>query len=268
MARTRIFVSYSHADAKWLGRLQVHLKPLAREGLVDLWDDTRLKGGSDWRDEIRRAIADARIAVLFVSADFLASDFITQNELPPLLAAAQSDGATILPVIVSPSRFEQTPSLSRYRSGNPLSRPLNGQSRAQTERFFKDLADHICQLATSGPPLQPTQRPTFEPSRNRADNHDAEGHGSKTGRVQPSLEGKGLTRHDSLLPRRIVVTSLVLATLGLVGVGGVDSLLSITQGECLCDPAGAAAANDDGCSEPDVDADIAREGHGFRGQRA
>ena len=43
-ARTRIFVSYSHADADWLKRLQVHLKPLERAGLIDRWDDTRFLG--------------------------------------------------------------------------------------------------------------------------------------------------------------------------------------------------------------------------------
>ena len=30
---------------KWLERVQVHLKPLARDGKLDLWDDTRNQGG-------------------------------------------------------------------------------------------------------------------------------------------------------------------------------------------------------------------------------
>ena len=74
-------MSYSHEDRPWLERLRVHLRPLERAGLVDLWDDRRIKPGTRWRDEIRNAMAEARIAVLLVSADFLASDFIASNEL-------------------------------------------------------------------------------------------------------------------------------------------------------------------------------------------
>ena len=36
----------SHTDdPRWLEWGQVHLKPLARDGRLDLWDDTRIEGG-------------------------------------------------------------------------------------------------------------------------------------------------------------------------------------------------------------------------------
>ena len=82
-------------------RLQKHLKPLQRQG-VEVWDDTQLKPGEPWRKEIRTALAATKVAILLISADFLASDFIVTDELPPLLIAAAEGGATILPVIISP----------------------------------------------------------------------------------------------------------------------------------------------------------------------
>jgi hypothetical protein len=122
--RNKVFISYSHRDKFWLERLQVHLKPLERLGTVERWDDTLIVPGSNWREEIKVAIASAKVAILLVSADFLASDFIDKDELPPLLAAAEQEGAIILPVIVNHCRFQQTESLARFQAVNPPSDPL------------------------------------------------------------------------------------------------------------------------------------------------
>ena len=144
--RTKIFVSYSHVDKEWLRRLQVHLKPLVRQKLVDLWDDTRIDPGQKWRVEIKQALDSAAVAILLLSADFLASDFISANELPLLLSAAAKKDTVILPVIVSPCRFSATPILSEFQAFNPESEPLNGMTRADYERKFVDLANRVSQL--------------------------------------------------------------------------------------------------------------------------
>jgi nucleotide-binding universal stress UspA family protein len=137
--RTGVFISYSHVDAEWLERLQKHLKPLQRDG-VEVWDDTRLKAGEQWREEIRQALAQTKVAILLISADFLASDFVVTDELPPLLQAAEEDGATILPVIVSPSRFERMESLSRFQAVNDPAKPLVQMRRAGREKVLDQVA--------------------------------------------------------------------------------------------------------------------------------
>jgi TIR domain. len=141
--RNQVFISYSHKDTKWLERLQIHLQPLERLGLVNRWDDSLIKPGENWREEIKEAIESAKVAVLLISADFLASDFVSTNELPPLLASAQEKGAVILPLIVSPCRFEETKSLSQFQSVNPPSRPLTKMTPNNREEVFVALTRAI-----------------------------------------------------------------------------------------------------------------------------
>jgi len=144
--RTKVFVSYSHFDQEWLARLQVHLKPLERSGLVDRWDDTRIAAGQKWKIEIRKAIDSAAVAILLISADFLASDFINEDELPPLLRAAESEGTVILPLVISPCRFSQTKGLSQFQAVNPPSQPLIKMDKADREQTFVDLVNRVEQL--------------------------------------------------------------------------------------------------------------------------
>ena len=87
---------------------------------------------------------------MLITADFLASDFIAKDELPPLLTAAETDGAIILPVIVSPSRFEQTQSLSKFQTVNPPSKPLSKLKLSQREEIFVKLTTDIEKVLKQG----------------------------------------------------------------------------------------------------------------------
>jgi hypothetical protein len=141
--RNRVFVSYSHVDERWLQRMLVHLTPLQKAGVIDVWSDTRLRPGDDWQTEIEQALESASVAVLLVSADFLASEFIAENELPPLLRAAETNGTTILPVIVGPSSFPETPSLRRFQTVNDPRTPLLAMNTWEQETLFDKVAKAV-----------------------------------------------------------------------------------------------------------------------------
>lgn len=153
--RSQVFISYSHDDKKWLERLQVHLKPLVQDGTIELWDDTRIKAGAKWQDEIEQAVSAAKVAILLVSADFLASDFIAENELPALLAAAKQDAAVILPVIVSPSRFEKT-ALTQFQAVNSPDKPLIELTRVEQEKILVQVSEAVEEALTN--PWTPPRR--------------------------------------------------------------------------------------------------------------
>jgi len=127
-----VFVSYSHKDAHWLERLEVHLKPLIRNEKLDLWHDQKIQSGQIWKAEIDKALQNASAAILLISADFLASDFIASEELPDLLEKAEKKGTKIIPVIVAPARFEESV-LSRFQSSNQPCKPLSIMTKPEAE---------------------------------------------------------------------------------------------------------------------------------------
>jgi hypothetical protein len=142
-SRDTVFISYAHADQdrrRWRERLRTFLAPLGGE--ADSWDDTRIQTGADWRREIGIALKRARVAVLLVGPNFLASDFIATEELPPLLGAAQTDGVAILPLITNHCSYALT-SLGRYQAFNSPNEPLEAMSRADQNRWLRRFAEEI-----------------------------------------------------------------------------------------------------------------------------
>lgn len=141
-----IFVSYSHKDSEFLERLKVHLKPFEKNGQIDLWSDTKIKAGEKWKDKINKALDESVIAILLISADFLASDFIVDNELPPLLKDAEEKGKVILPLIVKPCRFTKDENLSKFQSINDPKLPLSKLNDNDKEEMYVKVADVIDNL--------------------------------------------------------------------------------------------------------------------------
>jgi hypothetical protein len=143
VAVNSVFVSYSHRDAQFLNRLRIHLKPLEKQGLLDLWDDSKIGIGDQWKVVIQEALGRARVAILLISADFLASEFIVENELPPILAKAESDGTLIVPVIVKYCRFSRDKNLSRFQSINDPATPLASMSDSGQEEVYDRLSARV-----------------------------------------------------------------------------------------------------------------------------
>jgi hypothetical protein len=136
----RVFVSYSHQDADVLERLAIHLQPLVMQGLLDVWSDTRIKAGKHWQQEIEDALHRTRIGILLISADFLASEFIVKNELPPLLTSAEERGTTLIPMIVSPCRYSRDAELRRLQAINDPKHSFRALSRVEQEALLDRIA--------------------------------------------------------------------------------------------------------------------------------
>jgi hypothetical protein len=146
IARTKVFISYSRQDRSWLERLRVFLRPLTRDANLDVWDDTRLAPGSEWAAELDSAIESARVAILLITADFMASDFIQAQELPKLLKAAERRELTVLPVFIGISAASDDPRLTRFEAVNDPKKPVKALSESDQDAVFDRVRQSVRQI--------------------------------------------------------------------------------------------------------------------------
>jgi hypothetical protein len=121
MTQPTIFVSYSHKDEQEKDRLLSHLGVLHQHGLINLWSDDRIGAGAAWEQEISRAMAEARVAILLVTANFLNSNFILTQEVPALLKRRQKEGLIVFPIITQHCAWDRIDWLRQMNA-----KPKNG----------------------------------------------------------------------------------------------------------------------------------------------
>jgi hypothetical protein len=104
-----VFLSYSDKDKAFLDELKAHLKAIQQRTEFDLWDDSHVVATDEWHEKIKATISYASIAILLISPDYLASDWISKEELPFILEQQSTRGLRIFPVILRPAPWAHTP---------------------------------------------------------------------------------------------------------------------------------------------------------------
>lgn len=157
--RDLVFVSHAEKDRKWLDRLRVSLRFFEAQGLRT-WDRTRIPPGHAWRDETDQALQSTRVAILLLSPDFLATDFIMREELPRLLAAAPQGLVQILPVLVRPCLYKFTEGLKSRKLFNQ--EPLAALSSTDADQVLSDVAEAAHSIATGTAVQAPQAAPAAQ----------------------------------------------------------------------------------------------------------
>ncbi|WP_284618573.1 toll/interleukin-1 receptor domain-containing protein [Aquabacterium humicola] len=151
--RDTVFISYSHAAEQrtgWVKRIRTHLGALPPDK-VEVWDDSRIRPGDRWRAEIDAALRRARVAIVVLTPDFLASSFIRESELPALLSAAEAGGAQVLCVYGGDVHLSgDAARLEQYQFVNDMTKPLQGMAPAEREAVFKQLAASVDRIVQHG----------------------------------------------------------------------------------------------------------------------
>lgn len=142
-----VFISYAHADAPWLTTLRDHLSPWIRARHLCVWSDQNIPVGAHWDEEIGRAMAQARVAVLLVTKAFLASDFIMERELPVLLERHKRGEVRIVPISVGHAALAPTP-LKDIQFANDPAQPLEALDTVEVDRILVGIGQTISDALT------------------------------------------------------------------------------------------------------------------------
>lgn len=161
----QIYIAYAPEDTALKDSLVEHLSMLRRGGIIDAWHEERLSAGDDVQVVKSQWLNRADIVLLLLSADFLASDYLFDNEVKTALERHRRGETRLVPVILRDCLWQS----GTLASLSPL--PANGQavtSGAWTSKdeAFRQVAAGIEKLvrgysagASDGPSFPPAEQP-------------------------------------------------------------------------------------------------------------
>ena len=89
-------------------QLQKHLKVLERQGMISTWTDHNISPGDDWGSQIHAHLNSARIILLLISPDYLASDYCYDIEARLAVERHEQGEARVIPIIMRPALWQET----------------------------------------------------------------------------------------------------------------------------------------------------------------
>lgn len=151
MTEPLVFLSYSPEDEDLKNQLVAQLGVLDRAGLLDVWSADQIGAGADWQSEITRAMSEAKVAVLLVSANFLNSEFILNDQVPALLQRREREGLVILPLIAKACAWQQVDWLARLVGDPKQVMPLWRGSNSQADDKLAIVAETVAKVVAGHP---------------------------------------------------------------------------------------------------------------------
>ncbi len=138
-----IFISHSHQDAKWAQRLRVHLKPLERTLGIASLSEAQYNLIKSWPEALLESIRTSQVAIILVSAYYLASDYHMEQEMPAILQAAEGQELRVVTLIISSSFWTRLRRFSKIPSFNSPDTPLSEMTESQQDTIFAQLVQLI-----------------------------------------------------------------------------------------------------------------------------
>jgi len=134
------------------------LEILRRQELISIWHDSLIPTGSLLKAEIAKQLETADLIMPFVSIDYLASDFLW-NEMAVALKRVETGEALVIPIIVRPSNWSNTP-LAKFQALPKDARPITEWKKR--DEAYANIVSGIREVLAWRSSHQEENRPAYE----------------------------------------------------------------------------------------------------------
>lgn len=121
--KLKLFISYAHKDEACIDEFNRHVAFLEKNGLIEIWYDREILPGEELHNEINENLENADIICLFMSVDFIYSDYCT-DEKNKALKLRTEKGISVIPIILSSCPWQDDEEISDLlvlpKDGKPI----------------------------------------------------------------------------------------------------------------------------------------------------
>jgi hypothetical protein len=135
---TAAFISYCHKNTKSLQEFRKYMQSLEEQGLIKFWHDGAIESSADWHQEIQGALRSCGEAILLVTEDFMASQYIAKSELTVLKERFEAGEIRVHWLHIEEAVYEHMwfAKIQALHAPNP---PLLAMKRAKRLAAFKQI---------------------------------------------------------------------------------------------------------------------------------
>lgn len=98
----QLLLMYHENDTALREELEKYLAPLRGSGLIETWHEGKMLAGSNIDQTIAQHLQTAHIIVPLITADFMASDKLYEQDLQTALQRHQNGTAKLVPILMTP----------------------------------------------------------------------------------------------------------------------------------------------------------------------
>lgn len=139
----KTFICYAHEDRKTVEGLLKHLALLEKKLILEVWDDGKILAGEEWDRSIKVRLESAELILMFVSVDFINSDYIEKTELQAALQRHREGKATLIPVIVRSCDWSEYFEIGKFQALPQQARPIQSNHFSFLDDAYHEVAQGI-----------------------------------------------------------------------------------------------------------------------------